>query len=122
MRNQPNEHTPDPGRIRDLVALLRRLNPVLRGWCNYFRHGVSKRAFGYVDNFSWKRTVRWLRKRHFKLNWVTIRRRHLPTWEISADVVAMFRPKAVPVTRYRYRHANIPTPWTSPPGSTAPAA
>ncbi|MBA3425574.1 MAG: group II intron reverse transcriptase/maturase [Rubrobacter sp.] len=107
---------------RDLVTLLRRLNPVLRGWCNYFRHGVSKRAFGYVDNFSWKRTVRWLRKRHFKLNWVTIRRRHLPTWEISADVVAMFRPKAVPVTRYRYRHANIPTPWTSPPGSTAPAA
>ncbi len=26
---------------RTLAALLRRLNPVLRGWCNYFRHGVS---------------------------------------------------------------------------------
>ena len=107
---------------RDLVTLLRRLNPVLRGWCNYFRHGVSKRAFGYVDNFSWKRIISWLRKRHFKLNWATIRRRYLPTWEISADGVAMFRPREVPVTRYRYRHANIATPWASRPGSPAPAA
>ena len=28
-------------RHRTLADLLRRLNPVLRGWCNYFRHGVS---------------------------------------------------------------------------------
>ncbi|MDQ3223826.1 MAG: group II intron reverse transcriptase/maturase, partial [Gemmatimonadota bacterium] len=64
---------------RDLVTLLRRLNPVLRGWCNYFRHGASKRAFGYVDSFAWRRIINWLRKRQFKLNWATIRRRHLPT-------------------------------------------
>ncbi|MDE0032370.1 MAG: hypothetical protein OXU75_04475 [Deltaproteobacteria bacterium] len=29
--------------------MLRRLNPVLRGWCNYFRPGVSSRTFNYVD-------------------------------------------------------------------------
>ena len=28
-------------RHRTLADLLRQLNPVLRGWCNYFRHGVS---------------------------------------------------------------------------------
>jgi RNA-directed DNA polymerase len=33
------------GRHRTLADLLRRLNPTLRGWCNYFRHGVSKRTF-----------------------------------------------------------------------------
>ena len=98
---------------RDLVTLLNRLNPVLRGWCNYFRHGASKRAFGYVDSFAWRRIITWLRKRHFKLNWATIRRRHLPTWEITADGVTMFRPRAVPVTRYRTRF-NIPAPWTTP--------
>lgn len=32
-----------------LAALLRQLNPVLRGWCNYFSHGVSKATFGYLD-------------------------------------------------------------------------
>ena len=106
---------------RDLVTLLNRLNPVLRGWCNYFRHGASKRAFGYVDTFAWRRIITWLRKRHFKLNWATIRRRHLPTWEITADGVTMFRPRAVPVIRYRTRF-NIPTPWTPTPRSTATTA
>lgn len=30
---------------RTLADLLRRLNPVLRGWCNYFRHGVSSSSW-----------------------------------------------------------------------------
>ena len=49
---------------RTLAALLRRLNPVLRGWCNYFRHGVSSRTFRYVDRFAFWRIFGWLRKRH----------------------------------------------------------
>jgi RNA-directed DNA polymerase len=108
---------------RTLADLLRRLNPALRGWCNYFRHGVSKRTFGYVDHFAWWRVVGWLRKRHLGLNWGTLRRRYLPGWEISDDGVAMFRPQAVPVTRYRYRGTRIPTPWaTATTGSPQPAA
>ncbi len=46
---------------RTLADLLRRLNPVLRGWCNYFRHGVCKRTFGYVDHFAFWRIVGWLK-------------------------------------------------------------
>ena len=49
---------------RTLADLLRRLNPVLRGWCNYFRHGVSARTFGYLDHYAFWRIVGWLRKRH----------------------------------------------------------
>ena len=33
-----------------LADLLGRLNPVLRGWCAYFRHGVSKATFGYLTH------------------------------------------------------------------------
>ncbi|WP_343074421.1 group II intron maturase-specific domain-containing protein [Phytoactinopolyspora limicola] len=33
-------------RHRTLPDLLCRLNPTLRGWCPYFRHGVSSRTFG----------------------------------------------------------------------------
>jgi hypothetical protein len=32
-----------------LAALLRQLNLVLRDWCTYFGHGVSKATFGYLD-------------------------------------------------------------------------
>ena len=100
-------------RHRSLAHLLRAVNPVLRGWCNYFKHGVSKRTFGYLDYYAFWRVVRWLRKRHYGLNWGTIRRRFLQDWEITDGSARMFRPRSLPVTRYRYRGTKIPTPWTS---------
>jgi RNA-directed DNA polymerase len=108
---------------RTLAALLRRLNPVLRGWCNYFRHGVSARTFSYLDHFAFWRIVGWLRKRHLGLNMHTLVRRFLPGWEISDGGTTMFRPRAVAIERYRYRGTRIPTPWSSAAtGSPAPAA
>ena len=109
---------------RTLADLLRRCNPVLRGWCNCFRHGVSSRTFSYVDHYAFWRIVGWLRKRHVGLNMHTLVRRFLPSWEIRADGIEMFRPRTVTVERYRYRGTRIPTPWTSAttPGSPAPAA
>jgi RNA-directed DNA polymerase len=108
---------------RTLADLLRSVNRVLRGWCNYFRHGVSSQTFGYLDAFTWKRIVGWLRKRHLGLNWEAILRRHLPNWQIRDGATEMFRPRAVPIVRYRLRGARIPTPWTSlEPGSPAPVA
>jgi len=104
---------------RTLADLLRRLNPVLRGWCNYFRHGVSARTFGYVDHFAFWRIVGWLRKRHVGLNMHILIRRFLPGWKIRAGNVEMLRPKEVAIVRYRYRGARIPTPWSSP--TTTPA-
>ncbi|MHB8860018.1 MAG: group II intron reverse transcriptase/maturase [Thermoleophilia bacterium] len=100
-------------RHRTLADLLRRLNPVLRGWCNYFRHGVSSRTFGYLDHFAFWRVVGWLRKRHAGLNWGTLHRRYLPSWEVRDGRVEMFRPNRVTVDRYRYRGTKIPTPWTA---------
>ena len=97
------------GRHRTLAVLLRRLNPVLRGWCNYFRHGVSQRTFSYVDYFAFWRVFGWLRKRHVGLSKHTMVRRHLPGWKISDDGIDLFRPEAVAIVRYRYRGSNIPT-------------
>jgi RNA-directed DNA polymerase len=109
---------------RTLADLLRRLNPVLRGWCNYFRHGVCKRIFGYVDHFAFWRIVAWLKKRHLGLNMHTLARRYLPGWEIRDDGIEMFRPRAIAIERYRYRGTKIPTPWASAPttGEPTPAA
>ena len=107
---------------RTLADLLRRLNPALRGWCTYFRHGVSKRTFGYVDHFAFWRVVGWLRKRHLGLNMHTLVRRHLPGWEISGDGINMFRPDRLAVERYRYRGTKIPNPWTSATAMGSPVS
>lgn len=71
-------------RHRTLEALLRQLNPVLRGWCHYFRHGVSKATFGYLDAFAWRRVTRWLRKRHQGITWKDLFRRFLTAGQETA--------------------------------------
>ncbi len=110
-------------RHRTLADLLRRLNPVLRGWCNYFRHGVSSRTFSYVDHYAFWRIFGWLRKRHVGLNKHTLVRRYLPGWAVRDGGIEMFRPRAVAIERYSYPGTKIPTPWTSvTTGSPAPAA
>jgi RNA-directed DNA polymerase len=106
-------------RHKTLADLLRQLNPILRGWCSYFRHGVSSATFGYLEHFTWWRVVGWLRKRHRGLNWGTLQRRLLDGWQIKDGNTEMFRPQTVPVTRYLYRGTRIPTPWASVPAGTA---
>ncbi len=65
------------GTNNPLSSLLRQLNGVLRGWTNYFRHGVSKATFAYLHQFTWERVVRWLRRKHRRANWKWLRRRYL---------------------------------------------
>lgn len=96
-----------------LAALLRQLNPVLRGWCAYFRYGVSKATFGYLDQYTWHRVVRWIRKRHNRTKWAVLLRRYLPGWRPTENNVTLFQPQAVTVSRYRYRANNIAAPWAS---------
>ena len=108
-------------RHRTLADLLRQLNPVLRGWCNYFRHGVSKRTFGYVDHFAWWRIVGWLRNAT-RAEHGHLVRRYLPGWEISDGGVAMFRPRAVPSLDTATGHPHPHTMGERHDGTTAPAA
>ena len=96
-----------------LRSLLYRLNPMLRGWANYFRHGVSAATFGYLEHFSWQRVIRWLRFKHPRRNWKWLRAHYLPGWRPTDGTITLFDPKTVPVTRYRYRGSQIPTPWAS---------
>ena len=98
---------------RTLADLLRQINPLLRGWCEYFRHGVSARTFSYLDHFTWRRIFGWIRKRHVGLNRGTLARRFLPQWKIRDGRVEWFRPEEVPTARYRYRGSRILTPWAN---------
>ena len=99
-----------------LTSLLHRLNPVLRGWTAYFRHGASKRTFNYLRAFVWRRVVAWLRHKSTRANWKQLRRRYLPGWWPTEGAVTLFNPGAVPVTRYRFRGRSIPSPWTTASG------
>ena len=99
-----------------LTVLLVQLNRAVRGWCNYFRYGVSKATFSYLDQYIWRRVSRWLLKRHDGINWKTLYRRYLtgrPGHLPAEGKVVLFRASTVPVIRYRWRGHSISTPWTS---------
>jgi RNA-directed DNA polymerase len=109
-------------RHKTLVDLLRQVNAALRGWCNYFRHGVSAATFHYLEQFSWRRVTRWLLKRHVRISWKTLYRRFLtgrPGRRPAEKGIVLFNPQTVEVTRYRWRATNIPTPWTRAQAPTA---
>jgi len=103
--------------------LLVSLSRTLRGWANYFRHGVSKAVFAAVDDHAWHRITRWIFHKHSRLSWRQLRRRFcLPgTWRLASDGVVFTGAFSVKVERYRYRGSNIPTPWT-PTRQPPPAA
>ena len=95
-----------------LTVLLHRLNRVLRGWCNYFKHGVSAATFSYLDEYAWRRVTQWLRNRHPRSTWADLRRRYLPGWRPTEAGVTLLNPETVTVSRYRYRGTTIPSPWS----------
>jgi RNA-directed DNA polymerase len=46
--------------------LIRKLNPLLRGWANYFRNGAATRTFKRVDKYVFERLWHWTTRRHPK--------------------------------------------------------
>jgi pimeloyl-ACP methyl ester carboxylesterase len=46
------------------VALIARLNPIIRGWAAYYRGVVSSKVFSALDSYVWCLTFRWARRTH----------------------------------------------------------
>jgi RNA-directed DNA polymerase len=99
---------------QDLGSVLRRLNLIMRGWANYFKHAVAKRIFDDLRQFAWRRLVKMMMVRHH-WSWKDVRRWLVTPsgrWRpIAADGIELFNIASVPVTRYRWRGSRIPNPW-----------
>ena len=57
------------------AALISRLNPIIRGWANYYATAVSKVAFSDIDDLTYQKLSSWAKRRHPKKNgeWVSKR-------------------------------------------------
>lgn len=52
------------------------LNPILRGWANYYRHVVSKTTFSTLDHWMNRKTIRWGRVSHPNKPWKWVKGRY----------------------------------------------
>jgi RNA-directed DNA polymerase len=97
----------------DLDQLLLGINRSLRGWANYFRHGVSSRAYSIVDYHAWRRIGTWIRRKHGRISWREVRRRFCDQgWRFAHNGIVFRGASSVGIVRYRYRGVRIPNPWT----------
>lgn len=48
----------------NVSAVIKRLNPIIRGWTAYYRTQVSSDTFNALDNYLWKLTYKWAKLSH----------------------------------------------------------
>jgi RNA-directed DNA polymerase len=53
----------------EVGVLIQKVNPVIRGWANYFRTGVSKRIFSQMDHYLFQLQQKWTRWKHHMKSW-----------------------------------------------------
>jgi len=63
-------------RGRPVKEIIRVLNPIIRGYGQYWKHVVSKKTFGYMDNYVFLKIRKHLRQLHPKKSWKWIRERY----------------------------------------------
>lgn len=58
------------------LELIRKLNPIIRGWANYYRFVVAKQTFRYVDYHIFKAIWQWCKRRHNNKNHKWIKQKY----------------------------------------------
>jgi RNA-directed DNA polymerase len=57
-------------------AVIGRLNPIIRGWANYFRIGVAKKTFSKLDTWMFQRERRYANRSHPQKPWYWKQKRY----------------------------------------------
>ena len=60
-------------------VLINKLNPILRGFANYYKGVVSKETFGYISYRVWQYLWRWAKRRHPNKNKKWVFKRYFKT-------------------------------------------
>jgi RNA-directed DNA polymerase len=94
--------------------LILQLNPVIRGWTNYHRHGSSKRTFSTMDHAIFQSLWQWAKRRHPKKSKRWIKEKYFKTvgernWVFQGQIegkdghsrtVRLYNAASVPIQRH----------------------
>jgi RNA-directed DNA polymerase len=82
--------------------LIDRLNPVIRGWSNYYRSAVSKATFARLDHQMHILLRRWAQRRHPNKSrgWVVAHYWRLPRWDFGKPGKTLCRHAATRIGRH----------------------
>lgn len=60
-------------------VLIKKLNPILRGFANYYKGVVSKQTYNYISHRVWQYLWRWVKRRHPNKSTKWVRNRYFKT-------------------------------------------
>jgi len=83
LRDRVREITDKRASGADVKQIIAKLNPVLRGWGNYFRTGTSSREFLKMDSFVYMRLLRWMYRRGGQRKTRRVRWSNQQFWEMG---------------------------------------
>ena len=63
-------------RGRPVKEIIRVLNPIIRGYGQYWKHVVSKKTFSYMDHYVFSKLIKHLKQLHPKKSWKWITKRY----------------------------------------------
>lgn len=85
------------------TAVIRHLNPVIRGWANYYQHCAAKETYSYVGHRQWRMLWSWAQRRHPNKGKWWIRQRYFRAdgyWTFYSKDAELVRITATPIRRF----------------------
>ncbi len=85
------------------AAVIWHLNPLIRGWANYYQHCAAKATYSYVGHRQWQMLWSWARRRHPNKGLGWIKRRYFRAdgyWTFYSKDVELVRITATPIRRF----------------------
>ncbi|OKH52597.1 group II intron reverse transcriptase/maturase [Calothrix sp. HK-06] len=92
-------------------TVIRKLNPILRGFANYYKGVVSKETFSYIKSRVWEYLWSWCKRRHPNKNTKWVRKRYFQTikgnkWTFACKIYDR-RGKEITITLYPIAETTI---------------
>lgn len=95
----------DANKQATVEHVVKTLNPVIRGWANYYRHCAAKATYDYVAHRYWQMVWQWAKRRHPNKPSKWVRQRYFKTvgnrnWVFGTATATLLNPADTPITRY----------------------
>lgn len=85
--------------------LIKQLNPIVIGWCNYHRHAVSKQTFSKLKDRIFKMTWQWAKRRHCNKGLRWIKQKYFEVqgknqWTFKEGETSLVNPVSIKIVRH----------------------
>ncbi|MDZ8070675.1 MAG: group II intron reverse transcriptase/maturase [Nostoc sp. DedQUE08] len=82
-------------------GLIKKLNPIIRGWCNYYSTVVSGETFNDNKDYLWHKLKSWAKRRHPRKTWNWVKHKYWnQQWKFTDGKATLTNPAETKIVRH----------------------